>query len=103
MMGFADKTLPLSQQYSIGGLNSFFGMRDDEYRGRQILFTSLEYRYKIPYIKFFDTYFLLRYDLGSTWKVQDQIRFKDLKHGLGATLSFNTPVGPADFSVGKKF
>jgi len=103
MMGFADKTLPLSQQYSLGGQNCFYGMRDNEYRGRQIFLTSLEYRYKIPYLKFFDTYLLFRYDLGSAWDVQDQIRFKDLKHGLGATLSFNTPVGPADFSVGRSF
>jgi len=103
MMGFADKTLPLSQQYSLGGQNSFYGMRDNEYRGRQILLTSLEYRYKIPFFKLFDTYVLVRYDLGSTWKVQDQIRFKDLKHGLGGTVSFNTPIGPADFSVGRSF
>lgn len=103
MMGFADKTLPLSQQYSLGGQNMFYGMRDNEYRGRQIFLTSLEYRYKIPFFKLFDTYFLARYDLGSAWEVQDQIRFKDLKHGIGATLSFNTPVGPADFSVGRSF
>lgn len=103
MMGFADKTLPLSQHYSFGGQNSFYGMRDNEYRGRQVFLTSLEYRYKIQYLKIFDTYLLLRYDLGSAWAVQDQIRFKDLKHGVGATLSFNTPVGPADLSVGRSF
>lgn len=103
MMGFADKTLPLSQQYSLGGQNSFYGMRDNEYRGRQILLTSLEYRYKVPFFKLFETYFLVRYDLGASWKVQDQIRFKDLKHGLGGTVSFNTPIGPADFSIGRSF
>ena len=25
------------------------------------------------------------------------------RHALGATISFNTPIGPADFSVGKSF
>lgn len=102
-MGFADKTLPLSEQYSIGGQISFFGMRENEYRGRQIFITSLEYRYRFPAKIFFETYFKFRYDLGSVWDEQEQIRFKDLRHGLGATLSFDTPIGPADFSIGRSF
>lgn len=101
--GFADKTLPLSQHYSIGGQESFFGMHDNEYRGRQILVTSLMYRYKLPFIIFFDTYLKLRYDLGSTWDFQEQIRFKDLKHGIGTSISFDTPIGPAEFAVGRSF
>jgi len=62
-------------------------MRDNEYRGRQIFSASFEYRYKLPIQLFFDTYVKLRYDLGSTWEEKEQIRFKDLKHGIGATLS----------------
>ncbi|HSP88249.1 MAG TPA: BamA/TamA family outer membrane protein, partial [Ignavibacteriaceae bacterium] len=103
MMGFGDKTLPLSQQYSLGGQNSFFGMRDNEFRGRQIFLSSLEYTLQLPFQIFFDTYFRFRYDLGSTWEEQEQIRFKDLRHGVGGTISFDTPIGPADFSVGRSF
>ncbi len=103
MIGFADKTLPLSEEYSLGGQDSFFGMNQNEFRGRQIFLASLEYRYKLPFQIFFDTYFKLRYDLGSTWPEPEEIRFKDLRHGVGATLSFNTPIGPADFSLGRSF
>ncbi len=103
MIGSADKTLPLSQQFSLGGQNSFFGMREYEYRGRQIFLSSLEVSYHIPFKIFFETYFRVRYDLGSMWKEREQIRFKDLLHGIGTTLSFKTPIGPADFSVGKSF
>lgn len=102
-MGFADKTLPLSEQYSIGGQYSFFGMHANEYRGRQIFLASLEYRYKFPFKIFFNTYFKFRYDLGYAWPEQEEIRFKDLRHGIGATLSFDTPIGPAEFAVGKSF
>lgn len=102
-MGFGDNTLPLSQEYSIGGQFSFFGMRDYEYRGRQIFLASLEYRYQLPVRIFFATYFKLRYDLGSIWEFPEQIRFKDFRHGIGATLSFDTPIGPAEFSVGRSF
>lgn len=99
--GFADQTLPLSQQFSLGGQNSFFGLRDNDYRGRQIFLASLNYRYKLPVKIFFDAYASLRYDLGSIWAEREQIRFNDLRHGLGLTCSFDTPLGPADFSVGK--
>lgn len=103
LMGFGDKTLPLSQQYSLGGQGSFFGMRENEFRGRQIFLSSLEYTVQLPFDIFFDTYIRFRYDLGGTWEEQEQIRFKDLRHGLGGTISFDTPIGPADFSVGRSF
>ena len=102
-IGFADKTLPLTEQFSLGGQTNFFGYRDYEYRGRQILKISVAYRHLMPFKIFFDTYLNFRYDLGSVWAEQEQIRFKDLRHGIGATLSFDTPIGPADFSVGKSF
>jgi NTE family protein len=101
--GFADKTLPLTEQYALGGQESFFGMHDYEYRGRQIFLVSLLYRYKLPIQIFFDTYFKLRYDLGYSWPVQEQIKFKDLRHGIGAAISFDTPIGPAEFAIGRSF
>jgi NTE family protein len=103
IIGFADETLPLSQQFSLGGQYSFYGYRNDEYRGRQITLTSLEYRTKLPFKIFFDTYLKFRYDLGSIWDQQSAIRFKDFRHGIGATISFDTPLGQADFSVGRSF
>lgn len=102
-LGFADKTLPLSEQFTLGGQHTFFGLHENELRGRQVFLASLMYQFKIPFKIFFDTYLWFRYDVGATWEEQEQIRYKDLKHGLGATLSFDTPIGPADFSIGRSF
>lgn len=102
-IGFGDKTLPLSEQFTMGGLYSFFGAYENEFRGRQIFLTSLLYQYKLPFKIFFDTYAWFRYDLGTTWDVQEEIRFKDLRHGIGGAISFDTPIGPADFSIGRSF
>lgn len=101
VFGFADETLPLSQQFNFGGQNNFFGYRDYEFRGRQILITSIHYRYKIPLDLYFDSYVKIGYDLGSSWINQEQIQFDNLKHGFGISLSFDTPIGPADFSIGR--
>ena len=103
LVGFADETLPLSQQFSFGGQSSFSGYREYDFRGRQIFISSLEYRLKLPFKFFFDTYLKTKYDLGSIWRETEEIKLKNLRHGASATISFDTPVGPADFSVSKSF
>ncbi|MCK9280608.1 MAG: BamA/TamA family outer membrane protein [Melioribacteraceae bacterium] len=103
IVGFADETLPLSQNFSLGGQNSFFGLRNYEFRGRQIFSSSAEYRYKFPFKLLSDTYFKLRYDLGSIWAKREAIRFKDLRHGVGASIALDSPIGPMEFSVGRSF
>ncbi len=102
-MGFGDKTLPLARHFSIGGQSSFFGMRQNEFRGRQLIQGSVEYRAKLPIQIFFDTYLAFRYDIGTVWEEPEQIRIKDFRHGVGTTVSFDTPIGPADFSFGRSF
>jgi NTE family protein len=89
--------------FSMGGQQSFFGFRNYTFRGRQIFITSLDYRIIMPFKIFFNTYLGARYDIGSIWQNKEEIKFDDLKHGLGATISWDTPVGPADFSIGKSF
>ena len=101
--GFADETLPITEQFSLGGQQSFFGLREDNSRGRQLLVASLEYRYQSPFRIFFDTYLTARYDLGSIWAAPAEIRIKNLRHGIGVGLAFDTPIGLAEFSVGRSF
>ncbi len=101
--GFADETLPITEQFSLGGQQSFFGLREDNSRGRQLLIASLEYRYQSPLNIFFDTYLTARYDFGSIWAAPAEIRLRDLRHGIGVGLAFDTPIGLAEFSVGQSF
>ncbi len=101
--GFADKTTPSYEFFSLGGEESFYGMFEDEMKGRQILLGSIEYRYKLPFQLFFDTYLSARYDLGRTWENTEDIRFKDLRHGIGFATQFDTPIGKASFSMGRMF
>jgi NTE family protein len=101
--GFADETLPLTEQFRLGGQSSFFGLREDNARGRQFFIASVEYRFHLPWRIFFDTYVKARYDFGSLWAVPEAIRLADLRHGIGLSLALDTPIGPAEFSVARSF
>jgi NTE family protein len=103
MLGFADKTLPQNEFFNLGGESLFFGMRENESRGRQLVLGSLEYQYKAPFDILFDTYFSFRYDLGTTWEVPEEIKFASLRHGAGLSIGLDTPIGPARFSAGESF
>lgn len=102
-MGFADNTTPVPEFFTIGGEDSFFGLREDDKRGRQIAQASLETRYKLPFRLLFDTYCSFRYDIGSIWETFQSIRIGTLRHGIGMLIGLDTPIGPAKFSVGRSF
>lgn len=101
--GFADRTMPLSEQFRLGGRESFFGTDEDDRRGRQVFVVNIEYIYRLPFRIIFDTYFSARYDIGSISTTPEEIKFSTLRHGIGIQLGFDTPVGLAAFALGKSF
>jgi NTE family protein len=102
-MGLADRTMPLSQQFRLGGREMFFGLREDDQLGRELLLLNLEYRLLLPFRLLFDSYLRFRYDLGSISTVPEEIKFSTLRHGVGTELVLRTPIGPASVGVGKSF
>jgi NTE family protein len=102
-MGFADKTMPFAQEFRLGGLDSFFGTREDDRRGRELLLMNMEYRYFLPVKILFETYLRVRYDLGTISEIPEEIKFSTLRHGLGLELAFDTPIGQAAVGAGKSF
>ena len=102
-MGFADKTMPFAQEFRLGGLDSFFGTREDDRRGRELLLMNLEYRYFLPVRILFDSYLRLRYDVGTISEIPEEIKFSTFRHALGCELAFDTPIGQAALGAGKSF
>ncbi len=101
--GFADQTLPLTEQFSMGGLQSFFGLQNDDSRGRQLFLGSFEYRMTLPFKILFNTYLSARYDLGMISTVPEELKFSKFRHGIGFQLGLETPLGAAIFAAGKSF
>lgn len=101
--GFADRTMPLGEQFRLGGRDLMYGTREDDRRGRQMLLMNLEYRYHLPVRLLFDSYFGVRFDMGSISVTQEEIKFAALRYGIGTELALDTPIGPATLAVGKSF
>lgn len=102
-IGFADRTMPLGQQFRLGGRETLFGTREDDRRGRQLLLLNVEYRYMLPVRILFNTYLRFRYDLGSISAIPEEIKFSTLRHGVGGEIALDSPIGPVAFGIGKSF
>ena len=87
----------------MGGIESFYGMSKYELRGLQIMVGSLAYQIAIPHVLYFPTFVSFRYDLGSTWRKPEAIKFESLWHGVGAQIGLKTPLGLARFAIGENF
>jgi NTE family protein len=104
VFGFGDDTLPLTEFFKLGGKDSFYGMRQNEYRGRQIFALNFEYRFRLPYKILVDAYLLARYDIGAIWQAAQDVRLGDLKHGVGFGIGLDTIIfGPVEFGIGRAY
>ena len=101
--GFADETLPVTEQYSLGGFGSFYGLREDDSRGRQLFLVNMEYRFWLPFKIIFETYLKARYDVGTISAVPQELKFNTFRHGIGGELALDTPLGEASFGAGESF
>ena len=101
--GYADNSLPIAEQYSMGGFNSFLGLNEDDSRGRQLFLVNFEDRYWLPFKLVWDSYLSARYDLGTITAVPQELKFDTFRHGFGLILGLDTPIGPASFGGGVSF
>ncbi|MBN1154468.1 patatin-like phospholipase family protein [candidate division KSB1 bacterium] len=98
--GTSDITTPFSEQFKIGGLNSLYGLNENEFRGRHFIVSSIQYRYLMPSKLDIDFHWGFRYDVGAAWVNAEDIKPKDLNNGMGISLAFDTFLGPITIAHG---
>jgi len=99
--GVADNTLPNEELFTLGGQNSFIGLREDALRGREKLTLGGEIRALLPFKLFFDTYASIDYIWGNVWSSPSKMTFKEMYHSMGINLSVDTPLGPLKLTSGR--
>ncbi len=95
-IGASDGSLPTSEKFTLGGLDSFYGLFSEELVGEKVFVGSLGLRFRI----FRRLYWTVRYDVGRVWSRLESIKFKNLKHGFGSSLALDTPLGPLEVAYG---
>ena len=96
-IGLSQTDLPIYDRFYLGGSRSFYGYRTDQLAGDKYLLGNLELRIG-PIYSF---YLSGRYDVGDVFATLEDVRFDNLRHAIGATLSLDTPVGPISFGYGR--
>lgn len=99
--GTADQTIPFAKQYRLGGLDSFLGLPEEAFVGKRFISTSAEFRCRIPWPRWLESYLSVRYDWGGIWSRYAKITATDFKQGIGAVFSLNTPLGPFHIGYGR--
>lgn len=96
--GVADGEVPDASKFSVGGIDTLRGYKDDEFKGNKMFTATAEYRYPIA-TKVEGVVFA---DAGNAW--DGSYKLKDLKSSIGAGLRVNTPLGPIrlDYGYGKE-
>lgn len=97
-----DETLPYSEWFPLGGLNSFLGLQEYEIYGSKLYLGRLAYRYMIPVSSLFNMYLFAEYDLAATTEdVLYALNRKDFFNGRGIGVGASTPAGPLRIAYGR--
>ena len=99
LIASAAGTLPLQEQFLLGGPSTVRSLSSGKYRGNNLVVVNLEYRFSLGTIirQLGETQAILFADAGST-----QLTTTDLKVGYGIGVAITTPIGPIrlDFAWG---
>ncbi|MCX6826949.1 MAG: patatin-like phospholipase family protein [candidate division Zixibacteria bacterium] len=91
------REIPISEKFHIGGEYSFSGYKTDELSGSKMFLGNMEFRDKLLQ----RLYLIGRYDFGQVYMSAQQIKLRNLRHGYGFSLAYDSPLGPIDFGYGK--
>ncbi len=95
-VGISRSGLPPSEKFYMGGMRSFMGLRTYQLGGDKLFHMSHEVRFKLPW----RLYLTGRYDLGEVFTSVEDIKARRFRHGGGAILALDSPIGPFQFAYG---
>jgi outer membrane protein assembly factor BamA len=95
--GISTADLPDIEKFYIGGMYNFFGFRTHQLSGDKLFVFSMQARLRLPY-RF---YLIGEYDYGNIFDDYENIKIREFRNGWGATIAWDTPLGPFEFGYGK--
>ena len=106
LFGVSSQAVPLSEQFFLGGAGTtysqrFFGMKESTLPCNNMAAAGVQFGYKPSFDILFPATLFLHYNIGNSWNKMEQISTSSLLQGIGTSIIWETPVGPARFAVSK--
>ena len=100
IFGFGTGNIPYMQLFSVGGIETLRGYRDDQFKGNNMYSSTLEYRF--PVAKRVSAAFFT--DIGNAWGSRSFAYDTSIKIGYGVGIRMVTPFGPirVDYGLGSQ-
>ncbi len=108
VFGLSSSSAPLAEKFFLGGPGNgyskrFIGLKECDLPGNNIASAGVSLNYSPSFAVIFPTTAALHYNLGNAWEKREEISFSSLLHGIGASLMWETPLGPAELTLSKAF
>ncbi|MFZ4524662.1 MAG: BamA/TamA family outer membrane protein [Chlorobium sp.] len=108
LFGLSSSNLPLSEKFFLGGPGTtysqrFTGLKENDLPCDNMAAAGIHFGYKPSFDILFPTSLLLHYNVGNVWENMDDISSAHLIHGIGASMIWDTPLGPTRLTVSKAF
>lgn len=108
LLGVSSAGVPLSEQFFLGGTGTaysrrFVGLPENALPGNNIAAAGVQLQYSPPGEIIFPASLRIIYNTGNAWDRREEIALAHLIHGIGTGIVWQTPIGPARFTVSKAF
>ena len=108
LFGMSSQNMPLAEKYFLGGPGTtysqrFIGLKENDLPCNNMAAAGMDLRYKPSFDILFPTTLLLHYNVGNVWNELDDISATRIIHGIGSSMIWDTPIGPARITVSKAF
>ena len=106
LLGLSSNNMLLSEKFFLGGPGTtysqrFIGLKENTLPCNNMAAAGIQLGYKPPFEILFPTSMFLHYNIGNAWEQMDDISTAALMQGIGASMMWETPVGPARLAISK--
>jgi len=106
LFGLSSNNMLLSEKFFLGGPGTtysqrFIGLKENALPCNNMAAAGMQLGYKPSFEILFPTSLFLHYNIGNTWEHLDDIATASLMQGIGASMIWDTPIGPARLAISK--
>ena len=106
LFGLSSNNMLLSEKFFLGGPGTtysqrFIGLKENALACNNMAAAGMQLGYKPSFEILFPTSLLLHYNLGNAWEQMDDISAASFMQGIGTSIIWDTPIGPARLTISK--